>query len=105
MKPIELIRIFSVTLALLSIVILTYVNNEIATRYNQADGKTQAMFGIVELLQFNYRYLVLIPATISIILVIKIFHAKESKTWEIVTLLLGLITIIGTLTSSWRLLT
>ena len=100
-----MIRGLSVTLGLLSICALAYIDNEIAMRYNQADGKTQALFGIVELLEFNYRYLILIPAAISIALVVKMIHAKEFKALDIITLLLGLITIIGTVTSSWALLT
>lgn len=92
-------------LGLLSMGALIYVDNEIATRYNQSSGKTRAMFGIVELLEFNYRYLILIPATISIVLIFNIIRLKKFKIWDVVILLIGLITIVGTVTSSWRLLT
>ena len=92
-------------LALSSVSALIYITNEIATEYNQATSKTRALFGIVELLKFNYRYLILIPAIISIALVIKAIRVTKITICDLATLLLGLITIIGLVTSSWRLFT
>lgn len=98
-------RLLSSILGILSLTAVLYVDYEIATAYEQADGKTKALFGIVELLRFNYRYLILIPAILSTLLAVKLIGTKEFKYWDIGTLLLGLISIIGVLTPSWRVMT
>jgi hypothetical protein len=95
---------FSIGLSILSLISILYVDNEIATRYNQADGKTKALFGIMELLQFNYKYFILIPATISALLTFRIFKLSEYKIWDAISGMVSLIAIIGVLTSSWKLL-
>lgn len=98
-------RILSSTLGLLSLTALLYVDYEIAAAYDHAEGKTKALFGIFELLRFNYRYLILIPAILSILLALRPIRTKEFSYWDIGTLLLGLISVIGVLTPSWRLMT
>ena len=105
MKPSTLTRITPFVLSIFSLAALIFVNNEIATRYNQADGKTRALFGIVELLEFQYRYLILIPAALSILLTIRLIWTREFKIWDTVTLIFGLLSVVGTVTSSWRLMT
>jgi hypothetical protein len=105
MKSSDSIRKLCIALSLLSIGALTYVNFQIAARFNEASGKTRALFGLVEFMEFSYRYYILIPATISIVLIIYSKRLKELNTWDVAILLVGSITIIGTVTSSWRLMT
>lgn len=97
------LRTVSIALSLASFCVTLWINNQIAHRYLHADGKTQAMFGIIELVEFNYRYLILIPAIVSIYLVVRIIRSKEFKLWDIVTILVATLAIIGAVTSSWKL--
>lgn len=91
------------TLSFLSIISIIYVDTQIAIRYVQADGKTRALFGIIELGQFGFKFWILIPATLSIWLIFKIIRLKEFEIWDASTMLISWIAIIGTITSSWRL--
>lgn len=101
----KFIRTLSLLLSIISAATLFYINNQIAVAYIHADGKTKAMFGIIELFTFNYKYLILIPVTLSMILLFMLVKAKDFKILDMLTFLIGLVTIICTVTSSWKLLT
>ena len=104
MKSTKTLRTLSTILSFLSIIAIIYVDTQIAVRYVQADGKTKALFGLVELGQFGFKFWILVPAILSILLTVKIIRLKEFKIWDALTILISLTTIIGTITSSWRLL-
>jgi hypothetical protein len=104
MKSVRFLRLLSLALALLSVAALVYVDNEIATTYSQSDGKTQALFGLIEFSRFRYKYLILIPAMLSIALTVKVFGARKFSLFDMGSLVIALTAIIGTVTSSWRLL-
>ena len=57
--------------------ILIYINFKIYFHYINSSRKTKAFFGIVELLQYSYKYYFLIPETVAGILIILSF--KENK--------------------------
>jgi hypothetical protein len=97
-------RNVSLTLGIVSFLALIYVDKEIANQYNHADGKTKAMFGIMVLLRFNYRYLILVPAIMSMLLSAMTIWRKQFTFWDLVALVLGLVSIVGIVTSSWRLM-
>jgi hypothetical protein len=104
MKSDRLIRIVSMALGLLSLAALVYVDNEIAATYRQSDGKTQAMFGIIEITRFSYKYLILIPAILSIVLTAVVLWKGKFSLLDIGSLVIGVIAILGIVTSSWRLI-
>lgn len=52
----QLYSTFSIFLSALCILIISGVNIKIANRYLSSDGKTQALFVIVETLCFSYKY-------------------------------------------------
>jgi hypothetical protein len=105
MKMDRLTRPLSLILGLLSIAALIYIDKVIATRYIQADGKTKALFGIIEFSEFSYKYWILFPAVLSVMLTFRIFWTGKFKLLDIAVLFIGLISIVGTVTASWRLLT
>ena len=74
-----------------------------ANRYINASGKTRALFGIIEILEYSYRYLILIPGILSLILVGLIIRSKDFRPWDILTISVTLLAMVGTLTPSWRL--
>ena len=98
------VRTLSTAFSVLSIISIIYIDAQIALRYIQANGKTKALFGIIEVLQFNYKHLILLPAILSIVLTFKILKSKEFKIWDACTLIVSIVAIIATVTSSWRLL-
>lgn len=48
--------IVSIALSLISIAITIIINLKIANAYLESDGKTKALFGLIEFLQFGYQY-------------------------------------------------
>jgi len=50
----------SISLSLISISLSVFINIQLAREYSISDGKTRALFGIKELLQFGYQYYVCI---------------------------------------------
>lgn len=82
---------------------LIYINYQIATRYLKADGKTQALFGIVEYLEFQHRYLILVPALCAVVLRVRPGWKDHFTIYDFLAVLIALFSIVGTLTASWRL--
>lgn len=105
MNSTRLTRTLSLTLGLLSVVTLVFIDIQIVDTYNEADGKTQAFFEIIEFFQFGYKYYLLIPASLSALLALRLFWRKESTRWDPVLLVPALLSIIGILFSSWKLWT
>jgi hypothetical protein len=104
MKSYQSVRTISLTLGLISVAALLYIDIEIAKTYQQSDGKTQAMFGIIEMAQFSYKYLILIPAISSIVLTAILICKRKFTLLDMGSLVMGVIAIIGTVTPSWRLI-
>lgn len=60
----------SIFLSVLSIVLTVIINFQIAKTYLRAGGKTRALFGITEMLQFGYQYYVAGIGLLSILVAI-----------------------------------
>jgi hypothetical protein len=103
MKSDRTLRAVSFAIGLISLAAVIYVDMEIASTYEHSDGKTKAMFGIIELARFSYKYLILIPAILSIVLIAVVIWKRRLRFLDIVVLVIGVTAIIGTVTSSWRL--
>lgn len=89
-----------ILLSIVSMGITIYINYLIAVRYEQATGKTKALFGLTEMLQFGYQYYVLLPCIAALILIITSrAQAKRKFTYA----LLPLIAIILVFVRLWRL--
>lgn len=96
------VRTLSSVLSLACILAIFYVDIQIATAYSQVDGKTRAL-GLFQL-QYMYKYLILVPAFVSVLLTMWIWRLKQFSVLDGVILLLSLTAIVATLTSSWKLL-
>jgi hypothetical protein len=48
--------IASIFLSLLCLIIILKINHDLSLRYLSSDGKTQALFGLVEILDYSYKY-------------------------------------------------
>jgi hypothetical protein len=62
-----------------TIVALFIINREIALRYLSSDGKTKALFGIIEIFSFSYKYFFIIPAIFSLSTAFLAIKKREFK--------------------------
>ncbi|HNP24739.1 MAG TPA: hypothetical protein PKM63_22065 [Panacibacter sp.] len=58
----------SIAISIISILITIAINIQIAKEYLRVDGKTRALFGIKELLQFGFQYYVAILGITALII-------------------------------------
>jgi hypothetical protein len=93
----------SILLSVISIAGTLLINNQIAREYIKASGKTRALFGIKEILQFSYQYYIIaggVTALIFAILGLKENNYRIKKTTAFILYLLA-ITIV--FVRIWRL--
>ena len=93
----------SILLSIISIAITLFINNQIAKAYLKSQGKTKALFGLKELLQFGYQYYVAILGTIALILAIPGIKGNNRKSKKLAAVLLSLLAIIVVFVRIWRL--
>ena len=93
----------SISLSLISIIVTVFINSQIAKAYLKSDGKTRALFGLNELLQFGYQYYVIIPGIISLIFAILSLKINTQGSKKISALLLSLFAIVIVFARIWRL--
>jgi len=80
------------------------VNHKIANQYILSDGKTQALFGIIEILDFSYKYYLLIPCLISFLCGLLAIRKKEMKFTIQIALSLSILSIISVFMEIWKLM-
>lgn len=94
----------SIILSILCILIIIWINIKIANRYLSSDGKTQALFGIVENLSFSYKYWFIGLSISSIITAIIGKRKNEGKPIFWISIALGIISMIIIFTPIWKLI-
>jgi hypothetical protein len=94
----------SISLSLLCILIVIWINIKIANRYLSSDGKTQALFGIVELLCYSFKYWFVGLSLGSMILSILGKRKNEGERIFWISVTLGLISLILIFTPIWRIM-
>ena len=95
---------FSILLNLMCILVIAWINIKIANRYLFADGKTQLLFGLVEILSFSYKYWFVGLSIGSIITSILGKRKKEGEKIFFISLTLSLISLIIIFIPLWRLI-
>ena len=85
-----------------TIIGLVIVNREIALRYISSDGKTKALFSLVEY-SFSYKYYFIISGTFSLILAIFAIKKQEAKWLAFTVLILSLFSIVLVFIEFWKL--
>jgi hypothetical protein len=96
-------RQISILLSIISIIATVWINEIIAIKYIRSDGKTKALFGINELLQFGYQYYIAILGIVSLVLAISSVNAKGTSFQKITTIFLSLLAIALVFARIWRL--
>ena len=94
--------VYSIVLSLLSIAITIFINIEIAKEYLRADGKTRALFGFNELLQFGYQYYVAILGIISFILVLVSLRSDGKRGQKYGAIVLSIFAVVIVFARIWR---
>lgn len=61
-------RLVSISLSSLVILSVIYVNIQTASLYETTHGKNRALFGWIELIHFGYKYWLLAPALLALVL-------------------------------------
>jgi hypothetical protein len=93
----------SISLSIISIVITVWINEIIARSYIRSHGKTRALFGLIELLEFGYQYYVAIFGIISLVLAIWSINGNSTIPQKIAMILLSLLAIAIVFGRIWRL--
>ncbi len=94
----------SVIFSALGIISTIKINYDIALRYLSSDGKTQALFGITEILYFYYQYFIVVLSLTAIIFAVIGTKKNENRLTNRVAYLLGVMSIILIFTRIWRLM-
>jgi hypothetical protein len=93
----------SITLSIISISLSVFINIQIAREYLKSDGKTRALFGIKEILQFGYQYYVCIFGVISLIMAILSGRGDNRQSNRLLAILLSLFSVMVVFVRLWRL--
>lgn len=94
----------AVLLSIISIIATIIINIEIAKEYLRVDGKTRALFGIKELLQFGFQYYVSVIGFISFVFALLHLKVKDDRRKTIAAILLSLFAIAIVFGRIWRLM-
>ena len=94
--------ILSTLCSVISISATIVINNQIAQEYIKSDGKTRALFGIKEWLQFGYQYCVLAMGSVAFFLAILGIKENNQRSKKITVILLSLLAITIVFVKIWR---
>jgi len=96
--------VLSIILSITCIIAVIIVNLKIANQYLLSDGKTKALFGLIELTTFYYQYYFVILGILSLILGLLGIKKKELKLIYLIALSLSVLSIIFVFIRLWRLM-
>ena len=97
------LSIISFLLSFTSIAVAVFTNYKIALRYLSSDGKTRALFGLVEYLSFGYRYYFIVPGIAALVIGIMAVRRKELKRLAVAAIAFAGISILVVVFPTWRL--
>jgi hypothetical protein len=93
----------SILLSILSISLSVFINIQIAREYVRVDGKTRALFGLVEVLQFGYQYYLCIAGVIALVVAILAIKGGGQRKKILFAILLSLFAIVVVFVRLWKL--
>ncbi len=96
--------IFSIVLSTISICLTIKVNYELWVRYMSITwGKTRALFGLTELLEFGYQNYYAIFGIVSLLLLVISIRRSEKRALIISSVMLAIFSIIAVFSGFWKL--
>ena len=87
----------------LSLIALIYINYKIYNHFIESSGKTKALFGLIEALQYSYKYYFLIPELISGILIFRSYKIHKTTFTFKTAIVLLIITLLVNISPIWKL--
>lgn len=94
--------ILSIILSAICILIVFLIDFKIGRQYLSSSGKTQALFGIVEILSFSYKYYFIVVALSSIIFSIIGNRKRENPRINWLAFGLSVVSLIIIFIPVWR---
>ncbi len=94
----------SIILSIICMIAVIVVNQKIAELYLLSDGKTRALFGIIENVQFYYKYYFSILGLSSLIFGLMAVRKKEMKLTIQIVIFLSIISNISVFIQLWKLM-
>ncbi len=94
----------SIILSIVCMIAVIVVNQKIAELYLLSDGKTRALFGIIENVQFYYKYYFSILGLSSLIFGLMAVRKKEMKLTIQIVIFLSIISNISVFIQLWKLM-
>jgi hypothetical protein len=95
----------SIFVSLVGIGLVIKINHDLAIKYLSADGKTKALFGIIEFFDLsNYKYYLLVLNLSSIFSIFLAIRNKERRVMILSSILMSLLSIILIFASLWKIM-
>lgn len=99
-KPNTHLSLLFISLVILCLII---INTKIAHVYQFSSGKTRALFGLIELFSFSYKYYFLLPAFAAIIFAVIGRKKNEEKNISITAIVLSVLSAVLVYIPFWKL--
>jgi hypothetical protein len=98
----SILSTISIVSSTICIVAVFKIYHDILVQYLSSDGKTKALFGIIEITQFSYKYYFLSLIFLSILFAILAILKKEKRSLIILAFILSSLSIISIFVDLWR---
>ena len=98
------LSVTSIFIGIACIVAVVITNYNISIRYLTSDGKTQALFGVIEATNFYYKYYFIIIGLFSLVLGLLAIKKKEKLLAIQLALVLSILAIISIFVQLWKLM-
>ncbi|MDF2831005.1 MAG: hypothetical protein K0Q82_111 [Chryseobacterium indoltheticum] len=95
------LSIISIILSFTTIFISVKINFDIVNDYLSADGKSQALYGFIEL-KYLYKYYFLLISLISLLFLVLAFKIKELKLFQYSALFILILGISSVFIDFWK---
>jgi len=100
----SILSIISIMLSIACLIATLKTNHDIAIRYLSSDGKTKAIFGIIEITIFSYQYYFVILSLIAIVVAFIASKRRETRLINVISYFIGILSLLFIFVRPWRLL-
>jgi hypothetical protein len=94
--------IISLAISFTTVFCLLWINRRISEHYKNLGAKDQAWFGVIESINYSYKYIFAVPVAVSLFLALYAIRQKESWRTCAIALLLNLIAVGFIVVRLWK---
>lgn len=98
------LSITSIFISIACFVAVVITNYNISIRYLSSDGKTRALFGVIEATNFYYKYYFILLGMFSLVLGLLAIKKKEKLLAILLAFVLSILAIISIFIQLWKLM-